>query len=257
MLKLILFDLYGTLVDIETAEAAPRTSAAFASWLAARFTDEAGLSAFDHPLVQDLAGMGDRLPLDGEPDLEPVLTAYLARVLERPVTAAEVLEAAAVFRACSRRRLAVIPGTFDALLALRERFMIGLVSNAQVLFTRPELDMLGFRGLFDLEVVSSAVGWRKPAPAIFQAAVDRASGLGKGSLRPDEVLFVGNDPFADVDGAASFGMYTCRVRDPLFDGLYSQTAPSLHVERVSELSMLLLGPEVPAWAAAPGEGEAP
>ncbi len=61
-------------------------------------------------------------------------------------------------------------------------------------------------------VISEEVGIRKPRPEIFQAV---ARGLG---LEPEEVLHVGDDLRADVQGAAACGMKTVwltrRIPDP-------------------------------------------
>lgn len=49
-------------------------------------------------------------------------------------------------------------------------------------------------------VVSSEVGWRKPAVAFYEAVMLELS------ARPDEILVVGDDPVNDVDAARSAGI---------------------------------------------------
>jgi putative hydrolase of the HAD superfamily len=67
-------------------------------------------------------------------------------------------------------------------------------------------------------VISSEVGWRKPAAEFFAALVQ---GLG---CSPEEVLHVGDDPVNDYDGARAAGLRAALVdpreglRSPAFDG---------------------------------------
>ena len=57
----------------------------------------------------------------------------------------------------------------------------------------------------DAIVFSSEVGLRKPAPRIYQAALER---LG---VEPADALFVGDRVREDVQGPAALGMRTCLV----------------------------------------------
>ena len=56
-------------------------------------------------------------------------------------------------------------------------------------------------------IVSEEAGYAKPDPRIFQDALE-ASGLAS----PEQVMFVGDNPEADIDGAKRFGMKAAWVR---------------------------------------------
>ena len=56
-------------------------------------------------------------------------------------------------------------------------------------------------------IVSEEAGYRKPDPRIFRDAL-KATGL----TAPEEVLFVGDNPVADIDGAKRFGMKAAWIR---------------------------------------------
>ena len=56
-------------------------------------------------------------------------------------------------------------------------------------------------------IVSEEVGYRKPDPRIFRDALE-ATGLAV----PEQVMFVGDNPMADIDGAKRFGMKAAWVR---------------------------------------------
>ena len=50
-------------------------------------------------------------------------------------------------------------------------------------------------------IVSEEAGYAKPDPRIFQDALEAV-----GLTRPEQVMFVGDNPVADIDGAKRFGM---------------------------------------------------
>lgn len=75
-------------------------------------------------------------------------------------------------------------------------------------------------------VVSSAIGWRKPAPAFFEA-VCRILGL-----PPDAILFVGDDPVNDYTGARQAGLQAL-----LYDPRGKSSLPT--TARIAHLSELL------------------
>ena len=99
------------------------------------------------------------------------------------------------------------PEAATVLPALAERgLLIGLCSNFD---TRLHGIVAGLPELRAARrvVVSSEVGWRKPAPAFF-AAVARAA-----ALPPERILVVGDDPVNDYQGARAAGM-AARLLDP-------------------------------------------
>ena len=242
MLRHILFDLYGTLVHITTDEHAPQTSAAFERWIEGRFGRSAAERERARPFAWDLRDIQPGPGAHAEPDLAPVVQAHLRKVAGREPSPVEIREAAEAFRAASRRELSRVPGALEALRALRQKFGIGLVSNAQLLFTLPELRQVGLpTELFDPLVISSQAGVRKPSPRIFEQALERARAA------PSEVLYVGNDPKDDVDGAAAVGLRTCRVDDPRQQGEGAHR-PDLRLRSVAELAAAILGEAAPPWA---------
>ena len=56
-------------------------------------------------------------------------------------------------------------------------------------------------------IVSEEAGYAKPDPRIFRDALIRA-----GLSKPEQVMFIGDNPLADIDGAKRFGMKTAWVR---------------------------------------------
>jgi putative hydrolase of the HAD superfamily len=86
---------------------------------------------------------------------------------------------------------------------LHSRRKLGLITN----FAHPPsiyniLDKFGLRKLFDVILVSREVGWVKPSPKIFQAALSSLR------LKGSQCVFVGDDAEADIGGAKGVGMGT-------------------------------------------------
>lgn len=79
---------------------------------------------------------------------------------------------------------------------------LGVVSNTgwPASVHDPDLDRFGIKDLFDCRLYSCEVGWEKPAPQIFMAALDCMG------LRAEETAFVGDFLKYDVAGAQAVGM---------------------------------------------------
>ena len=56
---------------------------------------------------------------------------------------------------------------------LAERYRLALVSDSQTLYIEPELRTTSLAELFEVVVISSELGYRKPDPRVFQNALAR------------------------------------------------------------------------------------
>jgi putative hydrolase of the HAD superfamily len=115
--------------------------------------------------------------------------------------------------ACARPAMAqgrVYPDTLAALQALRARgYRMGLVSNTpwgtpDYLWEK-QVARFGLTEFLQVRVFSSGIGFRKPDPRIFLAALAR---LRSGA---EETLFVGDHPLNDVAGPRRMGMRTAWI----------------------------------------------
>jgi putative hydrolase of the HAD superfamily len=98
-------------------------------------------------------------------------------------------------------RIHLIPGTLEMLGTLRQRYRLGLLSN----FTHGPaawriLTQTGLIPFFDVILISGELGYRKPSLFLFQKLV------GQLSSENDGVLYVGDDPEADIFGALRAGL---------------------------------------------------
>lgn len=98
----------------------------------------------------------------------------------------------------------------DALRGLAEHTRLVLVSNiwSESQLWREYFDSLDLTGLFEAIVFSSDVGCIKPAPRIYQLALDAVD------VSPSRVLFVGDDPVLDIEAPRSLGMQVCQIYQP-------------------------------------------
>ena len=132
----------------------------------------------------------------------------------------------------------VYSDTLPALAQLRGRGVrTAIVSNAPwgspPELWRHELDRLGLSDSVDTVVLCGDVGWRKPAPVIFNHAAERLGCL------PAQCMFVGDDLRWDIEGSASVGMRPVLIDR---DGRHPEYAG----ERVADLHGVLAALEADA-----------
>ena len=84
---------------------------------------------------------------------------------------------------------------------------MGIISNTTnpVFMKELELEGSGLKKYFDFTIYSSGVPFRKPHPSIFNLAVSHFQ------LEPCDILFVGDSPSADIQGAQGVGMKTAWI----------------------------------------------
>ncbi|MCR4896720.1 MAG: HAD family hydrolase [Lachnospiraceae bacterium] len=105
------------------------------------------------------------------------------------------------FRVLSRTKLRAFPGTAEMLGDLKKAGKkVYLLSNAQAIFTRPEIEQTGLMPFFDDVFISSEQGIKKPEPEFLRRLMK------KHALTPENTLFTGNDIAADVGIALSCGL---------------------------------------------------
>lgn len=132
-------------------------------------------------------------------------------------------------------RAACLPGHHRALLeSLAEEFTLAVVSNFDHSPTALAiLAEAGVAGLFSTIVVSDAVGWRKPSPAIFHEALRRV-GVG-----PEAALFVGDRADIDVLGAQRVGMRVAWLNPATETLPAGVAAPDFEIRDLGELGGIL------------------
>jgi putative hydrolase of the HAD superfamily len=101
---------------------------------------------------------------------------------------------------------------------MRGDWRIGILTNGIASTQRRKIEALGLAKLADVVVYATecGTGAGKPDPASFYAVLHRLN------VVPARAVFVGDDPAADIAGAARIGMRTI-----LFAGVHSAVEPEL------------------------------
>jgi len=87
-----------------------------------------------------------------------------------------------------------------ALERLRERYRLMTLTNGNA-----DLAVIGLSGFFEHSLGAREAGAAKPDRRIFEILLERAG------LRADEMVYVGDDPHADVEGARRAGLHAVWV----------------------------------------------
>lgn len=209
MIRGLIFDINGTLTEIWTNEEDEAVWRVLSNFLIYQGIDMPAAAVRDAYFAKNQAqrrDSGEEFPeFDAVRLFSDILddnaTGYTRRMPKKkrkqlPLTMAEL------FRAATLNRLELYDGVKKTLKKLKEKYRLAAVSDGQTAWAYPELHAVGLAGWFDPLIVSGDFGYRKPDERLFLKA------LKKMNLRADEVVFVGNDLYRDVYGAAEAGMKT-------------------------------------------------
>ena len=122
-------------------------------------------------------------------------------VLEKVAAGEWAAACASLFRTASRDYIRPYPNTIATLKTLRENgCRLYLLSNAQRLFTMPEIEAFGLQDLLDRIFISSDCGVMKPEPAFLNRLMSEEG------LAPEETVLVGNEIESDIAAAVRGGI---------------------------------------------------
>ena len=227
--RAICFDLDNTLWEIEPVLA--RAERILADWLERRYPKIP--AAFAPPDVQRI-----REALVAErPDQAHDFTFLRRETLKRVAAAAgfDEHDATAIsheaFKLWHSARNQVTPylEVVPALVRLRERFRLATLSNGNA-----DLDRIGLAHHFEVRLHAATLGCAKPDARAYTRLADALT------LRPDEILFVGDEPHADVIGPRAVGMQTVWVNRGGVVWPEKFRAPDASITDLTELEALLV-----------------
>lgn len=221
----LIFDLYGTLVDIHTEEDGNvwEKTALYLGYFGVHYTASALEEAFRALLRSKEAAEGQSYECWPDIPFEEVLQQLIPETAVPGGSAGLALQAARLFRVCSTDYIRLYPHVPQALALLREKgCRLWLLSNAQAAFTAPELRHLQLDTAFDGIFLSSDYRCRKPDIRFFRALTDQQG------LDPGKCLFIGNDRNTDIAGAQNAGMATLYMHTDLTPGDQAPADPAFH-----------------------------
>jgi putative hydrolase of the HAD superfamily len=241
-LRAILFDVNGTLVDIETDESRPDVYELISCFLRYEglYITPLELRAAYFRLMQ-LERKANPL---AHPEIDLVhvwqdlLQQHLAK-LPKPSATSQPnparLEQLPFFltglhRASSRNRLKLYPDVKKVLVQLKkDGYRLGIVSDAQSAYALAELQELGIRDFFEVVSISGDYGYRKPTITLFEQAL---KSLG---VAASEAIYIGNDMYRDVFGAQQAGMKAVFYPTQYGEKEYRNAEPDYIIYQFGEL----------------------
>ncbi len=221
--KNYIFDLYGTLVDISTNEAKAslwKNMAWLFSMMGASY-EPAELKKMYKKLYAEETGrnllrvreeLKDNQITAGEVEI------HLEDVFEKlfadkgvEIDRKQAWQISLMFRSLSMNGIRLYEGVEELFKRLKEAGKkIYLLSNAQRMFTEPEMKLLGLYDCFDGILYSSDADVKKPSFYFYDAIFQ------KYGLKKEESVMIGNEYCADIQGADNYGI----------DSMYVFTAQS-------------------------------
>lgn len=219
----LIFDLYGTLVDIHTEEddTVWEKTAVYFGFYGAHYTRPQLKEAFARVLAAREAKAGQSYECFPDIPFEGIFEElFRAKGVEN--AAALGVNAAQLFRILSLDYIKLYPKVLDALAFLRKKGLrLWLLSNAQRIFTAYELRHLGLGEQLDGIYISSDYGCRKPDVRFYRALLQEQG------LDPAKCLMIGNDRQTDIAGAKAAGLATLYMHTALTPADQREADPAL------------------------------
>ena len=196
MIKAVLFDLDNTLVDFLRMKRAC-SSAALQAMI------EAGLEIDEKKAEKLLFELYEKHGWENQQIFDIFLKEVLGRIDYRILAAGVV-----AYRRVKAGHLIPYRNVLRTLVQLKGLGLkLGIVSDAPVKQAWLRLTELNIAEFFDVVAARSSLkAKRKPEPYIFLKALKMLK------VRPGEVLYVGDDPKRDIEGASKLGMKTVLAR---------------------------------------------
>ncbi len=228
MYKNFLFDLYGTLIDINTDEWCDELwdrMALLYTLSGAAYTGKELHETYD-ALVEDEK---KRIPQDKYTTTpEPLIqNVFIRMYTDKGVECSQEIAAytGRVFRALSIKFIKLYDGVYELFEAIRDHGgKIYLLSNAQRIFTEPEIRMLGIYDEFDYVMISSDEGCAKPDKKFYECM------LKKFKMKREETIMIGNDYVTDIKGSFEAGI------DSLY--LHTDISPEIKGELLAKYKIM-------------------
>jgi 2-haloalkanoic acid dehalogenase type II len=194
--RAICFDLDNTLWEIGPVLA--RAEAILADWLQSRYPRIP--ERFD---VDTMTAMRAAL-LHEQPHQAHDLTYLRRETLARCAAAVgydrDVAHQAFAAWHAARNQVSPYEDVTPALEALRRQYRLATLSNGNA-----DLHVIGLAEHFEVSLSAGILGCAKPDPRAYLSLADALT------LRPEEIVFVGDEPLADVVGPRAAGMRTVWV----------------------------------------------
>lgn len=226
------FDLYGTLVDINTNEGTAglwKKMALFYGYYGADYTPAELKKEYYNLVSKDEAKLKNKLDKTPRYVHEAFPEIQLEYVFKKLFTNKGVkadmklaIHTGQFFRVTSTKYVKLYDGAIEILDSIHKAGKKAwLLSNAQRIFTEYEIRYLGIVDKFDGILISSDEKCRKPDERFFNILQDRFD------IDFSKSIMIGNDANSDIGGATQVGM------DTFF--IYSNISPQMTAEEIANV----------------------
>lgn len=206
MYKNYIFDLYGTLVDIHTDEEKrelwEKMTLCYAN-AGAIYTAEELKKSYMEQCIKEEESLREK-ESNTYPEIK-IDRVFSQLFMDKGISINDqaVSDIAIIFRTLSREYISLYEGVIEMLQGLKaDGKKIFLLSNAQRLFTQPEIRLMGLEEYFDDIFISSDYGIKKPDKAYMELLIN------KHHLQVKDCIMIGNEIKSDIAVANSCGMHS-------------------------------------------------
>lgn len=206
MKSAVLFDLYGTLIDIKTDEYDPWVYSMLTRYLSYHSVNigtEELKGVYFELIRQQLEQSSETYP---EVDVYRVFHNIMHKYGDKKYSSNTVLDTVLLFRSLTIRQFGIFPGLYEVLVSVCKKYKTAIISDAQWSFSEREIVKLGLERFFKLRILSSRSGFKKPDTRLFNMAMEK---LG---VKPEKCVYIGDNPSKDLVGARNAGVKSVLFR---------------------------------------------
>jgi putative hydrolase of the HAD superfamily len=235
----IIFDINGTLIDIHTEEASEDIYRAISHYLTYQgiYLHRREVRDKYYEIVdrQSRASAEELFEFDAVEVWREFMKLNAADSTDLPPEKLNQIPLflAELYRGISRHRLQLYPDVKAVLTELHRRFKVAALSDAQSAWALPEIQAVGIESFLDPVIISSDYGFRKPNRKLFEAAVSAME------IEPKNLIFVGNDMYRDIFGASQLGIRTVFFKSNQGRQQMDGVRPDFIIYRFAELAQAI------------------
>lgn len=198
--KAVFFDLYGTLINIRTDEDDIKTYEILSGYLRYHsifISPELLRKTYFDKVQEHMGQKGETFP---EVDVYRIFFDIMHSFGAKKYSKNTVIDISMLFRSLTIRKFEAFEGIYEALEDISRKYKTALISDAQWVFTESEIAMLGIDRFFKYCIFSSRYGFKKPDKRLFNIAMKKIG------AKPEESIYIGDNPGKDMVGAKTAGM---------------------------------------------------
>lgn len=218
--KVILFDVYQTLIDIDIDEKNSKENKAKAWNSFAKSLDQYGINITSIKLIE----LTDKKRANFYKGKDKgiyhhnfcnIMMQVLKEDLGTDIPQEEVCSLVYEYYKISRGHARLYPGVAETLTELKEKYILAIASYTQRCFIKPEIKELGIDKFFSYFIYTSDVGFHKASTKFYEHCLEI---IGK---KAEECVMVGDNYDVDVVIPQKLGIRAVWVKNPLTASQYA------------------------------------